>query len=176
MLELRSPSSAPCSQQQQADADSVSALLEASGFAAVPPDGLAAPSTAADAAAGAPTAEEAEHTSTKSRDRSAASSALQGAATAGSVGQGRLQEVKGMLLEQQQLASAAEAKAKADAAARAAAEAAAKKKPYKYVPCSWALQQPWFLIPHRHSVEITTAMLQRTLDLFDCCAVHPCIH
>jgi hypothetical protein len=134
LLQLQSPSPAPCSQQQQADADSVGALLEAAGFAAVPPDGLAIPSTAADAATGASAAiQQAEHTRTKSRDRSAASSALQGASAAGSAGQGRLREVKDMLLEQQQLAAAAEAKAQADAAARAAAEAAAKKKPYKYV-------------------------------------------
>lgn len=128
-LASRAPSPTHCSQQQHEDAEAVSAMLEAAGFEPVPPF-----ATVAAAAAMSPVdAEEAAQGARQSAgSRASAGSGRQGRGVS-PTGPGRLEQVKGKIIEQQQSAAAAKAQAKSEAAARARAEAETKKKPYKCV-------------------------------------------
>lgn len=102
--------------QQQEEAAAVSSMLEAAGFVPVPPD-TASVTKAEDPAQPA--------------GQAAAAAAGSAPHSSASTSQGRLREVRGMLLEQQRLAAVGEARAQAEAAAKAAAESLARRKAYK---------------------------------------------
>lgn len=104
------------STQQQEEAAAVSAMLQAAGFAPMPPD------TARDG-----TAEGGEQPA----GQAVAAAAGQAGQSSSSTSQGRLGQVRGMLLEQQRLAAVGEARAQAEAAAKAATDALARRKAYK---------------------------------------------
>ena len=122
VLMPRGASPDPSSLQQQADAEAVSAMLEAAGFAPVPPD-----------AAAAAAAEELEQPAGQDVANCTGGAGSAAAVSGRNSSPDRLRQVRSMLLEKQRLAAMNEAREQAEAAARAAAESLARRKAYKYV-------------------------------------------
>jgi hypothetical protein len=99
-------------------------MLEAAGFAPVPPDATIAPAAAEDPEQ--PAGQDVPNST------GGAGSAATVAGNRNSSSPDRLRQVRSMLLEKQRLAAMNEARGQAEVAARAAAESLARRKAYKY--------------------------------------------